>query len=80
MQIPVIEMKCASKVRLPERQVDLSSKQSQRGNLREFLLPFLNIPCWPYQELFNGRDIMIALNTNGILTDESCQFYLKGLR
>lgn len=32
MQIPVIEIQCASNVLLPERQVDLSSKQSQRGN------------------------------------------------
>lgn len=40
MQILVIEIQRAVKVHLPERQVDLSSKQSQGVNLCEFLQSF----------------------------------------
>lgn len=79
MQIPVIEIQCASKVHLPVRQVDLSSKQSRRGNLWEFLLlPFSEF--FFSSEAFHGRDIIIKCRTNGILANESRTFHLKSLR
>lgn len=79
MQIPVIEIQCASKVHLPVRQVDLSSKQSRRGNLWEFLLlPFSEF--FFSSEAFHRRDIIIKCRTNGILANESRTFHLKSLR